>query len=88
MGAAGEPPPAGAAAQARRCLEIIEAALREVDATLADVVRTRIYLADPADLSAVAEVFAEARPACTVVSARLLDEQWRVEIEAEAVVGD
>ena len=79
------------AAQARRCLEIVEAALREAGATIADVVRTRTYLVDRGDWEAVGrvhgEVFGATRPASTmVVVAGLLDPRWRVEIEAEAVV--
>ncbi len=78
------------AAQARRCLEIIAAALAEAGAGLADVVRTRIYLTDPADVVAVGQehgrALGEARPAATiVVVAALADPRWRVEIEAEAV---
>lgn len=77
--------------QARRCLEIIGAALAEAGADLADVVRTRIYLVDAADAEAVGRahhaVFAEVRPACTaVVVAGLLDPRWRVEIEADAIL--
>lgn len=77
-------------AQARRCLEIIEAALKEVGAELADVVRTRVYLVDADDFEAVARAhhgaFAEVRPVnTTVVVAGLLDERWRVEIEADAI---
>jgi enamine deaminase RidA (YjgF/YER057c/UK114 family) len=77
--------------QARRCIEIIEAALREAGATLADVVRTRQFIVDPADAEAVgrahADRFAEARPASTmVVVAQLLDPRWKVEIEAEAII--
>ena len=79
-------------AQMRRCCEIIVAALREADATPEDVVRTRVYVVDPSDQPAVgrvhAEVFGTAKPANTTVVARLLDPQWKVEIEAEAVVGD
>ena len=79
-------------AQARRCLEIVSAALSEAGATLADVVRTRIFLVDAADFDAVAtvhgEAFADVRPAnSTVVVAGLLDDRWRLEIEVEAVVG-
>jgi enamine deaminase RidA (YjgF/YER057c/UK114 family) len=79
------------AAQARRCLEIVEAALREAGASTADVVRTRTYLVDRGDWEAVGrvhgEVFGSTRPASTmVVVAGLLDPRWRVEIEAEAVV--
>jgi enamine deaminase RidA (YjgF/YER057c/UK114 family) len=78
-------------AQARRCIEIIETALREAGATLADVVRTRQFIVDPDDAEAVgrahASGFGEARPASTmVVVAGLLDPRWRVEIEAEAIV--
>jgi enamine deaminase RidA (YjgF/YER057c/UK114 family) len=78
-------------AQARRCLEIIEGALIEAGSDIADVVRTRVYLVDAADFDAVARahrhVFGAVRPAnTTVVVARLLDDRWRVEIEAEAVV--
>jgi enamine deaminase RidA (YjgF/YER057c/UK114 family) len=78
--------------QARRCLEIIGEALEEAGATLADVVRTRTYLLDAADSEAVGrvhgETFGDVRPASTmVVVAGFLDRRWRVEIEAEAIVG-
>ena len=77
--------------QATRCFELIERALSEAGASLADVVRTRMYIVDPADSDAVgaahAEAMAEARPAATmVVVAGLLDSRWRVEIEAEATI--
>lgn len=80
------------AAQARRCLEIIETALRKAGAQLADVVRTRTYLVDAADGEAVGrvhgELFGEIRPASTmVVVAGLIDPRWKVEIEAEAILG-
>ena len=78
-----------AAVQARRCFEIIVAALREAGAEPADVVRTRMFITDPADGDAVgaahAEVFGEARPVSTmVVVTGFLDPRWKVEIEAEA----
>ena len=78
--------------QARRCLEIILAALAEGGASAADVIRTRIYLADARDAEAVShvhgEVFGSIRPATTmVVVAALVDPRWRLEIEAEAIVG-
>lgn len=83
--------PDDAGAQARRCFEIIAAALEEAGASLTNVVRTRMYItsADVADaVGAVhAEVFRDVRPAATmVVVAALLDPAWKVEIEAEAVV--
>lgn len=78
--------------QARRCLEIVGAALAEAGATLGDVVRTRIYLTEVEAWEGVArahaEVFGAVRPASTVVVvAGLLDPAWLVEIEAEAVTG-
>jgi enamine deaminase RidA (YjgF/YER057c/UK114 family) len=78
-------------AQAARCFEIILAALAEAGAGPEHVVRTRMYLVDPADWEAVGRahgaVFAEVRPAATmVVVAALLDPRWRVEIEAEALL--
>jgi enamine deaminase RidA (YjgF/YER057c/UK114 family) len=78
--------------QARRCFEIIAAALDTAGASLADVVRTRVYLVDAGDFDAVArvhgELFADVRPAGTVlVVAALLNPAWKVEIEAEAVIG-
>jgi enamine deaminase RidA (YjgF/YER057c/UK114 family) len=80
------------AVQARRCFEIISAALVEAGASLADVVRSRVLLVDRADAAAVSavhgDVYGEIRPAATmVVVAGLLDPRWKVEIEAEAVVG-
>jgi enamine deaminase RidA (YjgF/YER057c/UK114 family) len=76
--------------QTKRCLEIIAKALEDLGATLNDVVRTRMFIIDATDGDAVGrahgEVFAELRPAATmVVVAGLLDPRWRVEIEAEAV---
>ena len=76
--------------QPRRCFEIAEAALSELGSGLDDVVRTRLYLVDAADIDAVAAVHGEcmqrARPACTgIVVAGLLDPRWRIEIELDAV---
>jgi enamine deaminase RidA (YjgF/YER057c/UK114 family) len=85
--------PHDAGAQARRCFEIIAAALDEAGASLDDVVRTRMYLTSAHDADAVGAVHGEllghVRPAATmVVVAGLLDPAWKVEIEAEAVVPD
>lgn len=79
--------------QAARCLEIIVAALGQLGASPADVVRTRMYLVDPADSDPVGRahgaVFGADRPASTMVVVKaLLDERWRVEMEAEAVVSE
>ena len=54
--------------------------------------RTRMYLTDPTDADVVSrvhgEVFGDVRPATTmVIVAALVDPRWRLEIEAEAIVG-
>lgn len=82
--------PSDPALQAERCFEIMAAALSEAGATVADVVRTRMYLVDAADADAIGRVhgavFRAVRPAASmVVVAGLLDPRWKVEIEAEAV---
>lgn len=87
----GEPLAADAYGQMQRCAEIIIAALESVGASAADVVRTRMFITDPADADAIGrahrKAFGEAAPAATmVVVAALLDPAWRVEVEAEAVV--
>lgn len=78
--------------QVRRCFEIIEKALMEAGGSLADIVRTRIYLVDPRDAHAIekvhGELFTEVRPAnTTVVVAALLNPAWKVEVEVDAVIG-
>jgi enamine deaminase RidA (YjgF/YER057c/UK114 family) len=80
------------AAQMRRCLEIVTDALASLGARPADVVRTRTYLVDAQDWPEVGrihgEVFGDIRPASTmVVVAALLDPRWKVEVEADAVIG-
>jgi enamine deaminase RidA (YjgF/YER057c/UK114 family) len=86
----GDPPP-DAYGQARRCLEIVLAALDDAGARPEDVVRTRMYLTRAEDIEAVGrahgEVFGETRPATTgVVVAALFDPRWLVEVEAEAII--
>jgi len=83
-------PPADAYGQARRCLEIIQAALDEAGATAADVVRTRIFVTDPSLMDDVmrahGEVFRETKPACTGIVSQLVDPRWLVEIEVEGIL--
>jgi enamine deaminase RidA (YjgF/YER057c/UK114 family) len=83
-------PPEGAYEQTRLCLELIRDALERAGASLADVVRTRMFIVDADDWREIArahgDVFAEIRPASTAVVAGLLDPRWRVEVEAEAVL--
>lgn len=74
------------------CGRIAATALEELGATVADVVRTRMFITDAADADAVGrahkDVFGAAAPAATmVVVAALLDPAWKVEIEVEARLG-
>lgn len=83
--------PGDPAGQARRCFEIIQAALQEAGASLAHVVRTRVFLRRIEDWEEVGRVhgefFAEVRPASTVVEvSRFIDPEWLVEVEAEALI--
>jgi enamine deaminase RidA (YjgF/YER057c/UK114 family) len=87
----GAEPPPDAYGQAKRCLEIIVAALEQAGAAPRDVVRTRTFLRDVNDAEdagrAHGEVFAEIRPASTMlVVSGFLDPRWLVEIEADALV--
>ena len=80
------------AAQTRRCLEIIVAALKELGAGPQHVVRTRMFLTRTDDWEAVGrahgDVFRDHPPVSTMVVVKeLLDPRWRIEIEAEAVLG-
>jgi len=82
-----------AAAQARRCLDIIAAALQSAGASLRHVVRTRILLTRIDDWQTVAavhgEFFRDIRPVNTIMQVvRFIDADWLVEIEADAVVDD
>jgi enamine deaminase RidA (YjgF/YER057c/UK114 family) len=77
--------------QAKRCLEIIVAALGEAGARPEHVVRTRMYVRNYADWEEVgrahAEVFGHARPAATLVEVSgFVDPEILVEIEAIAVI--
>jgi enamine deaminase RidA (YjgF/YER057c/UK114 family) len=85
--------PDDAGTQARRCFEIVLAALAELGGSADDVIRTRMYLCAVEDADAIGaahrEAFGRARPAATmVVVAGLLDPRWKVEVEAEALLAD
>ena len=89
----GEPLHSGdPAGQTREILQRIGSALASAGASLADVVRTRIYITDISRWEEVGrahgEVFGEIRPACTMVEvSRLIDPGIAVEIEADAIIG-
>jgi enamine deaminase RidA (YjgF/YER057c/UK114 family) len=77
--------------QTRRIFAIAEKALAEAGASFANVVRTRMYLTHVEDWEAVGRVhgefFGSIRPAATMlVVAALLNPNWRVEIEFDAVI--
>jgi 2-iminobutanoate/2-iminopropanoate deaminase len=76
--------------QARRVLENVIAVLAEAGATLRDVVKTTMYLADLNDFAAVnavyAERFVDAPPARSTVQVARLPRDARVEIDVTAVV--
>jgi len=77
--------------QTARCIEIVADALRQAGAGLEHTVRTRVMLTDMRDWREAAhahgEAFAEIRPACTFVEVSgFIDPEWRVEIEAEAIL--
>lgn len=87
----GSSTPGDAEAQAERCLDIIIGAIRQLGGQRTDIVRTRMFITDPADAEAIGRAhgrrFADVKPAATmVVVSALLRPEWRVEIEAEALV--
>ena len=88
----GSTTPGDAAAQAERVFAIITDAVHALGGRAVDVVRTRMFLTDPADALAVGTVharhFAGSPPVATMlVVTALLRAEWRVEVEAEAVLG-
>jgi enamine deaminase RidA (YjgF/YER057c/UK114 family) len=78
--------------QTRRSLAIIRAAIEALGGKIENVIRTRMYVTNVSKWEEVAkvhgEVFAEIRPATTIVEvARLIDGDAQIEIEADAFVG-
>lgn len=79
--------------QTRACLEIALKALAEAGVGAQDVIRSRLILTDIDTWEQAArahgEVFADIRPACTIMAVtRFVDPRWLVEIELDAVAQD
>jgi enamine deaminase RidA (YjgF/YER057c/UK114 family) len=82
-----------AGAQADRCFALIREHIEYLGGRMDDVVRVRMFVTSIADADAVTAAFTRAlahvRPTGTLVAvAALYRPEWKVEIEAEAVVGD
>jgi 2-iminobutanoate/2-iminopropanoate deaminase len=84
--------PGGIQAETRRAIQNLANVLRGANLSLADVVKTTVFLADMADYPAMNEVYAQAfgasPPARTTVAAAGLPRNARVEIELVAVGRD
>src|SRR5436190_23144284 len=76
------------AEQARQAFRNVETALAEAGASLADVVRVRYYVPNPADwpliVPVLGEVFGAIRPAATALFCGLVDPRMKIEIEVTA----
>ncbi len=78
-------------AQTRRCIEIIEDALKQAGSGLHDVVRTRVILTDIDRWREAIDVrkayFRDVRPVDTIMAvSRFVNPEWLVELEADAVI--
>ncbi|MDZ8051463.1 MAG: RidA family protein [Aulosira sp. ZfuVER01] len=83
--------PGDAYAQAKRCFEIIQQALKDLDADLSNVVRTRMFVTDISRWvefgKAHQEFLGENPPATTMVEVKsLIEPTMLIEIEVDAVV--
>ena len=77
--------------QMRAAIDTVKASLEDLGCTIDDVIMTRVYVRNAADIQNVAvvhgEVFRDIRPAMTIVKVDFIDAHILVEIEAEAVYG-
>lgn len=82
--------PGDAEAQTRRIFSLIEGRLAEAGGTLADIVKVLVFVKNIADYPLVnkvrLEVFPVAPPASSAIEARLIRDDFLVEIEAMAIV--
>jgi 2-iminobutanoate/2-iminopropanoate deaminase len=86
----GDMVPGGIVSETERVIDNLEAILRSAGASLADVVKTTVFLAEMGDFAAMNEIYArrfpDPKPARTTVSVRELPRACRVEIEAWALI--
>jgi enamine deaminase RidA (YjgF/YER057c/UK114 family) len=77
--------------QMRAAIDTLKASLEDLGCKIEDVIMTRVYVRNAADIQNVAvvhgEVFRDIRPAMTIVKVDFIDPHILVEIEAEAVYG-
>ena len=77
--------------QMRAAIDTVKASLEDLGCAIEDVIMTRVYVRNAADIQNVAvvhgEVFRDIRPAMTIVKVDFIDAHILVEIEAEAVFG-
>ena len=77
--------------QMRAAIGTVKASLADLGCTIEDVIMTRVYVRNAADIQNVAvvhgEVFRDIRPAMTIVKVDFIDAHILVEIECEAVYG-
>lgn len=78
-------------AQTRNTLDTISGVLEQAGASLKDVVQVRYYLGDRAYMDDVVKtvgpVFADIRPAATMVICSLIRAEMKIEIEVTARIG-
>ena len=82
---------AAPATQTEQCLKLIATILKDAGSSIEHVVRTRVYLTRLDDWEEIGRIhgkfFSIIRPAATmVIVASLLNPEWRVEIEADAII--
>ena len=85
--------PGDAYAQAKRCFQIVQKALQDLNADINHVVRTRMYVTDISRWAefgkAHQEFFAENPPASTMLEVKsLIDSAMLIEVEVDAVCFD
>jgi len=75
--------------QAEQCIKNIEKALKEADSSLIDIVRVTYILPNADDFKAcwpvLKKYFGTIKPAATMISAGLVSDQMKIEIEATAI---